>query len=55
MNEKSDTVMLSIRVPKDLKKAFSDVCEANNQAVSKVIKSFMNDYVKKATEQSQKE
>ena len=55
MSEKSsDLVMLSIRVPKELRVAFSKVCEDNNQAVSKVIKAFMSDYVKKAAEQQEK-
>ena len=38
----------SRRLPKELRDSFAKVCEDRNQTASKVIKSFMEDYVKKA-------
>lgn len=55
MATKSSDVMMSIRVPKELREAFSRVCESKNQSASKVIKSFMEDYVKKAELMMQEE
>ena len=48
MATKSSDVMMSIRLPKELRDSFAKVCEDRNQTASKVIKSFMEDYVKKA-------
>lgn len=48
MATKSSDVMMSIRLPKELRDSFAKVCEERNQTASRVIKSFMEDYVKKA-------
>jgi len=48
MATKSSDVMMSIRLPKELRDSFAKVCEDRNQTASRVIKSFMEDYVKKA-------
>ncbi len=52
MATKSSDVMMSIRVPKELREAFSKVCESKSQSASKVIKSFMEDYVKRVESES---
>lgn len=48
MATKSNDIMMSIRLSKELKESFAKVCEEKNQTASKVIKSFMEDYVNKA-------
>ena len=48
MATKSSDVMMSIRLPKELRDSFAKVCEDRNQTASRVIKSFMEEYVKNA-------
>ena len=48
MATKSSDVMMSIRLPKELRDSFAKVCDEKNQTASRVIKSFMEDYVKRA-------
>ncbi|TYZ20222.1 hypothetical protein [Selenomonas ruminis] len=55
MAAKSSDVMMSIRLPKELRDSFAKVCEKKNQTASRVIKSFMEEYVKRAGETQEKE
>lgn len=55
MATKSSDVMMSMRLPKELRDSFARVCEEKNQTASRVIKSFMEEYVKKAEVDSKKE
>lgn len=48
MATKTSDVMMSMRLPKELRDSFNKVCEEKNQTASRVIKAFMEDYVKKA-------
>ncbi len=52
MATKSNDIMMSIRLSKELKESFAKVCEEKNQTASKVIKSFMEDYVNKAAQKN---
>ena len=52
MSTKSSDVMMSMRLPKELRDSFNKVCEEKNQTASRVIKAFMEDYVKKAEAES---
>ena len=44
---------LEIRMPKGLKKEFSDACKIMDATQSQVIRHFIRDYIKKAEEVSQ--
>lgn len=45
---KFNDVMMSIRVSKELRESFAKVCSDRNQVASKVIKAFMENYVRQA-------
>lgn len=45
---KSDSVLLSIKVPSDLKEAFNQAVRLNDRTASQVLRDFMRSYVDQA-------
>lgn len=45
---KADSVLLSIKVPSDLKEAFNQAVRLNDRTASQVLRDFMRSYVDQA-------
>jgi len=43
----SDETKINLRLPSDLKKAFEEACERNDQKASQVVRALMREYLKK--------